>query len=148
MWSEQLHLGLLISNILWTSRLQPLQLSSSITKQEDIPRKKQQYLSDPKSVTGTVFPAQKVKLVTGCYLNVVPCRQSKNHMGLKTEQHLSAAVENWTIRESIQEQATILKNSETKQQWLGKSCCTQKHTPRQNTLCWSTKERSCLESLS
>lgn len=56
-------------------------------------KKKQQYLSDPKSVTGTVFPAQKVKLVTGCYLNVVPCRQSKNHIGLKTDQHLSSVVQ-------------------------------------------------------
>lgn len=31
------------------------------------------YLSGLKSATETVFPAQKVELVTGCYLNGVPC---------------------------------------------------------------------------
>lgn len=30
------------------------------------------YLSNPRSVTGIVFPAQMVELVTGCYLNGVP----------------------------------------------------------------------------
>lgn len=36
------------------------------------------YLSGLKSATETVFPAQKVELVTGCNLNGAPCWYKKD----------------------------------------------------------------------
>jgi len=55
------------------------------------------YLSGLKSATETVFPAQKVELVTGCYLNGVPCR-CKNSRKSKDILTLTAKINNMISR--------------------------------------------------